>query len=169
MTQIETPSLTSVMVFITNIISTKTLLLFTILLFLFFAYKKKYHKVFLVLLAIGGATVLELLLKALIQRARPENALIDASVTYSFPSGHATLAIVFFSLMVYFFKDYIQNKVYRSLFISINILLILLIGLSRIYLRVHWFTDVLGGFLLGILWVYFCILLFRKTKENTHS
>ncbi len=161
-TSLQTDLLTEIMILITNIMSTKALFTFSLILLLFLSYKKRYQKVFLVIVSIGGGIALELSLKALIQRARPENALIEASSSYSFPSGHATLAMIFFSLLIYLFKDQIKNKVLRYIFISTNILLILLVGFSRIYLNVHWFTDVLGAFTLGILWVILLIHLQKK-------
>src|SRR3989344_385768 len=100
-------------------------------------------------------------IKALAQRARPENALIETS-TYSFPSGHATLAIVFFSLLIYLFGKNIKNTFIRWSFIAGNIFLILLIGYTRIYLNAHWFTDVIAGFALGLLWFSFVIILWKK-------
>jgi len=82
--------------------------------------------------------------KETFQRLRPENALL-LELSYSFPSGHATIAVVFFGLLVYLFV----NKKYSVHGIVVASLLVILIGLSRLYLRVHWLTDVLGGFVLG--------------------
>lgn len=165
-TLLQTDVLTQIMIAITNIMSTKVLLTLSLLLILFLTYKKNYRKVLLVIVSIGGATALELFLKALIQRARPENALIEASSTYSFPSGHATLAIVFFSLLILLFKDKIKNKQLKYSFITTNILLILLIGFSRVYLNVHWFTDVIAGFMLGLLWIILVIHIYKKNKPS---
>ncbi|MDP3729110.1 MAG: phosphatase PAP2 family protein [bacterium] len=162
-TLLQTEFLTKIMLIITNIMSTKGIIFLSLLLILFLAHKKRYQKVLLVILSIGGGIALELSFKALIQRARPENALIETT-SYSFPSGHATLAIIFFSLIIYLFKDQIKNTLQRWIFIAANIFLILLIGFTRIYLNVHWFTDVLAGFILGILWLYLIIYLLKKSK-----
>ena len=161
MTLLQRDTLTQIMIIITNIVSTKVLTILSLLLILFLTYKKRYQKIFLVILSIGGGIALELSLKALIQRARPENALIESS-TYSFPSGHATLAIIFFSLLIYLFKDQIKNKISRYCFITLNILLIILIGFSRVYLNVHWFTDVLAGFAIGLICLLIIIKLFKR-------
>ncbi|RLG10216.1 hypothetical protein DRN73_08395 [Candidatus Pacearchaeota archaeon] len=111
-----------------------------------------------------GGFALKAFVKDLIQRPRPISSLIPVS-GYSFPSGHALISIIFFTSLIYFFKDNIKNKNLRYTFITINILLFLLIGFSRIYLNVHWFSDVLGGFLLGLFWIGFSILFFKIIKK----
>jgi len=105
--------------------------------------------------------VLEQILKLWIERSRPLINLIPIS-EYSFPSGHALMSMILFSLITYFYNNKIKNNFIRVLFISGNILLILLIGFSRIYLRVHWFTDVIGGFTLGFAVLNFVLWLFEK-------
>jgi len=92
--------------------------------------------------------ILELSIKILVHRLRPEHALIPIT-KYSFPSGHATMAIIFFSILSYSIVEHIKNKT-KILLTSITLILILLIGFSRIYLGVHWFSDVLGGLILGL-------------------
>lgn len=82
--------------------------------------------------------------KETVQRERPFDALLP-EMSYSFPSGHATMAVVFFGLLVYLF---VKEK-YRMKALIVAGALVLIIGLSRIYLRVHWLTDVLGGFIIG--------------------
>jgi undecaprenyl-diphosphatase len=68
---------------------------------------------------------------------------------FSFPSGHTTLSIAFFGVLIYLFKDEIKNKTLRYLFITISLLLPFLIAFSRLYLNVHWFTDVVAGLFIG--------------------
>src|SRR3989338_2551285 len=71
-------------------------------------------------------------------------------------------AVVFFSLLIYLFGKNIKNTFIRWSFIAGNIFLILLIGYTRIYLNAHWFTDVIAGFALGLLWFSFVIILWKK-------
>lgn len=154
------PLLNKIMVFITNIASPLHLFLLSVLLFGILIYKKKWYYSFLLLFSMLGGLLFETLIKFIIHRARPENALIKVS-GYSFPSGHATMAIIFFSLLLYAFKDDIKNKALKNIFIISNIILFLLVGLSRVYLNVHWLSDVLAGFGLGLFWLTLLILVFK--------
>jgi len=83
-------------------------------------------------------------LKQTFGRLRPLEAL-STELSYSFPSGHATMAVVFFGILIYLFV----SKKYRVWGIVVASLLVLFVGFSRLYLRVHWLTDVLGGFIIG--------------------
>ena len=110
---------------------------------------KKYKKeaiFFAIIMLINSGFIY--LFKEVIQRARPLNAIV-AEAGFAFPSGHATTAVVFFGLLVHLV---LKSNFSRSFKISslISVFLILLIGFSRIYLNVHWFSDVLGGFALGL-------------------
>ncbi|MEX0921085.1 MAG: phosphatase PAP2 family protein [Candidatus Pacearchaeota archaeon] len=128
----------------------KSILVFIALIFISFLYKQKRKKESLILLvSLLLGYFLENMINLIIQRERPSMQLIE-NFGYSFPSGHAVFSIILFSLLIYFYKDEIKNKFFKNLFILTNIFLILLVGLSRIYLNVHWFTDVIGGFFLGL-------------------
>ncbi len=105
--------------------------------------------------------VITYLVKILINRPRPEKDLVRVIVDahhQSFPSGHVSFYIVFFGFIAFVFhhKKWL-HKVGRSIVFSFCIFLILTVPVSRIYLGAHWFTDVLGGFLLGT--VFLCLLL----------
>jgi len=76
----------------------------------------------------------------------------------------ALISMIFFSLLIYLFKDDIKNKVLQNCFIVVNVVLIILIGFSRMYLNVHWFSDVIGGFALGLGWVTLLMLLEQRIK-----
>lgn len=155
------PVLTKIMVFITNIASTPSLFILSLTFLGVLAYKRKWRDSLLLICALAGTRILELLTKFMVHRARPENALIEVS-NYSFPSGHAAMSIVFFSLLIYSFKDDIKNKMFKNFFITANVFLFILIGFSRIYLNVHWLSDVLAGFALGSFWLTLMILTFQS-------
>ncbi|MBI4017292.1 MAG: phosphatase PAP2 family protein [Candidatus Aenigmarchaeota archaeon] len=147
---LQTPILNKIMIFITNIGSPELMTaLSAVLVVVLFFCKKKHHALFLIY-SMGAGVILTLLIKLIAQRERPENAIIYAA-GYSFPSGHATASIIFFSLLIYAFKDDIKNKLLKNLFIAANTTLFILIGFSRIYLNVHWLTDVVAGYALGLL------------------
>jgi len=121
-------------------------------------YKKKNESLFLVLNMLTGAALIYLL-KNLVRITRPEN-LIETG--FSFPSGHSTISIIFLGLLIYLFIRNIRGngpKIFISVIFS---LIILLIGFTRIYLHVHWFTDIIGGFLIGGAVLFFYIYLFKK-------
>ncbi len=154
------PVLNSMMIFITNAVRPTHLFILSMILFFVLLYKKKVYYSLLLLFGMIGGLLFELLTQGIIHRARPENALIEVG-GYSFPSGHATMAILFFSILMYSFKDDIKNRALRHTFIIGNIVLFLLIGFSRVYLNVHWLSDVIAGFSLGLFWLTLLILVFK--------
>ncbi len=125
-------------------------------LILYMGKRKKESWILLFSLILGY--VFEQAIKFTVHRARPGMQLVQ-EIDYGFPSGHAIFSIILFSLLIYFFKDEIRNKRARLVFIFANIFLILLIGFSRIYLNIHWFTDVIAGYLVGFAIVNFVLYL----------
>ena len=107
----------------------------------------------LLVVSTAGGIVLTTVLKALFQRSRPEifNSGYSASF-YSFPSGHATVAVGFYGMLT-LLVAYRLRGLARWIVVAAGILLILLIGFSRLYLGVHYPTDVLAGYLAAPLWV----------------
>jgi len=89
-------------------------------------------------------------LKYFIRRGRPDVAALDTGITYSFPSGHAMNSLVFYGLLAYFAPRWIKNR--RALFAvdAAAIILVALIGFSRIYLGAHYLTDVVAGWVAGL-------------------
>lgn len=88
------------------------------------------------------------ILKEIIQRPRPpmELRMVQES-SFSFPSGHAMASLAFYGLIIYYILRYIKHKKWRNISCIILSVLILLIGISRIYLGVHYASDILAGFL----------------------
>lgn len=113
---------------------------------LLFALKNKKNKI-LMTSNLVIITLLNQLLKCVFRRLRPINGIISES-GYSFPSGHSMVSMAFYGFLIYLL--YKSNFKYKNIFIGLLIVLILLIGISRIYLGVHYPTDVFGGFLLSI-------------------
>lgn len=109
------------------------------------------------------------LIKELVQRPRPpmEFRMVEES-SFSFPSGHAMTSATFYGLIIYFVFKNVKNKKVRNTICTTLSLLIFLIGISRIYLGVHYASDVLAGFAFGIvylvLYITFVLKLF-KIKE----
>ena len=159
------PLLNKAMILVTMIMDTKAAVGLSIGLLAVLVSKKKFYYSFLLVSSLAVGQAVKSLVKLIIMRTRPENALIHVE-GFSFPSGHATTAIIFFSLIIYFFKDDIKKKFLKNLFIAANVLMILLIGFSRVYLGVHWASDVIGGFCLGLGLVVVFILLSKIYKEK---
>lgn len=156
---------TPAMVFITNLLSPIALPIFALLLIIWFWHKNQINKIALIIFSLGGGFVLEIIIKIIIARPRPSIELI-MEPGYSFPSGHATLAAIFFLLLIYCFNKKINNAVVRRLFIVANIALFILVGFSRVYLGMHWLSDVMAGFILGIFWLALSIFIFTKLKYD---
>jgi undecaprenyl-diphosphatase len=125
---------------------------------------KERKKAIVLAIALACGFVVEKFIKLIFERQRPNLQLLT-DLENSFPSGHATLAIILFSLIIYFYKDEIKDKIRKNYFIAINIFFILLIGFSRIYINVHWFSDVIGGFALGFFIFNIILLIFYKNKK----
>ncbi|MFZ5955660.1 MAG: phosphatase PAP2 family protein [Nanoarchaeota archaeon] len=110
-------------------------------------------------------SVIIFLLKNFIQRTRPLNALILEN-SFSFPSGHTTTAVVFFGILSFLIFKKMHSISLKIFSIIFSIFMMLLIGFSRLYLNVHWATDILAGFSLGIFIISLSILMFENIKFN---
>lgn len=154
----RTPYLNEIMKVVTSLGNVEYVAIFILVLssILLFIKKRKYILYILASSIISEGFVF--LMKILTQRPRPEihDALIVEN-SFSFPSGHAMVAIAVYGL-VFFFLLEISKEAWKKILVGIaGLLLVLGIGFSRIYLGVHWPTDVLASYLLGGSWV--CLLL----------
>lgn len=103
-------------------------------------------------------------IKFFVARLRPIGQLIPVT-NYSFPSGHATMSTIVCLSLFFLYKDRFSKNDFNFYFFRIILLLIpLLIGFSRIYLNVDWFSDVMAGFALGIFVTTSTLLIFRYFK-----
>jgi len=105
--------------------------------------------------------LLNTLLKNIIRRPRPEGYRLIEETGYSFPSGHSMAAMAFYGLIIYYIFENVKNKKIRNFSCVLLNILILLIGISRIYLGVHYASDVIAGFLASLVYliVYISIIL----------
>lgn len=106
--------------------------------------------------------VLNQLLKRILQRPRPTEFRIVEETGYSFPSGHSMVSMAFYGYLIYLIYKYVDNRKIKIPLMIFLILLIPIIGLSRIYLGVHYTSDVLGGFLLGTVYLILFINISNK-------
>ena len=108
------------------------------------------------------------ILKSLIKRQRPPDPLVHGITNYSFPSGHAFMSVAFYGLLVWYATIYIKNKWLQQMVIFFLFFIIAAIGFSRIYLRVHYATDVIAGICIGFVWLDFCLWFIDK-KQTSRS
>ena len=133
--------------FITNFGGAIFLILLAITLFILIKDKRIGLSIFINLLIVTG---LNQIIKHILQRPRPTEFRIIEETGYSFPSGHSMVSMAFYGYLIYLIYKYIKNKYVKWISIVILSILICSIGISRIYLGVHYTSDVLGGFLLSM-------------------
>ena len=145
--------------FITNFGGAIFLSIATVMLFLLIKNKKIGLSIISNIVII---TVLNQLLKRILQRPRPTEFRIVEEKGYSFPSGHSMVSMAFYGYLIYLIYKYINNKHLKRTLIIILSVLICIIGVSRIYLGVHYTSDVLGGFLISFAYLIIYIELVNK-------
>jgi undecaprenyl-diphosphatase len=122
--------------------------------------------------AFGGGAALEHILKLVVHRTRPEYAgHYLTSGSYSFPSGHATLSFVGVAMLLYTLIETrrLTRRPLRILFVTVGALWVLLVGISRIYLGVHYPSDVLGGYAIAAAWFATCVTLTRLVARQSRG
>jgi undecaprenyl-diphosphatase len=112
----------------------------------------------LVVVVLGGAELLNLILKLLFHRTRPEVGFVQLD-TYSFPSGHAMVSTAAYGLLAYLAWGRLRTRRARLLLASGTVTAVALIGFSRLYLGVHYLSDVLAGVAGGVFWLAASIAL----------
>jgi undecaprenyl-diphosphatase len=136
-------------------------------LLLFLALRNHKKEMFLFLTLVGMGGVLNLLLKFFIHRPRPNLMPLVHETSYSFPSGHSMNSFIFYATLAYLFYHFTKKKRLSIVLAIFAAILILLIGLSRIYLGAHYPSDVLAGYVAGAFW-FATIILLERTIEFFH-
>jgi membrane-associated phospholipid phosphatase len=161
-TSFRTPGLNLFFQFITDLGDVYAYIIATTLAAIFFFYKLRSSKFILQLLGVLLLSALaNMALKQAFDRARPTIEHLVVVKTLSYPSGHAMSAMAFYGFLIYLVFKIKMNMVLRTFLVLLFGFLILAIGISRIYLGVHFPSDVAGGFIAGLIWVAFCIVLFN--------
>lgn len=109
-----------------------------------------------------GCTVINQTIKHIVRRPRPNVLRLVEESGYSFPSGHSMISVAFYGLVIYLVYKNVNNKYLKWTLITLLSLLILTIGFSRIYVGVHYFTDVVGGFFLALAYLIVYIYIYNK-------
>jgi len=129
-------------------------------------YLRHHQKYAVLLLAdMAGITLIVNAAKTLIQSPRPMNGIVPET-GYSFPSGHVTSTMVFLGILTFYTRQRWKNPKTKTLATIFYIATESLVGFSRVYLNVHWLSDILGGYLLGTFWLTFTILLYRLSEDK---
>ena len=160
------PGLTRVIVFISFLAKHTFLIPVNLALLLYFLYVKKQRLAIRLAVVSLTSLSLKLLLKALFNRPRPGNPLLEHVSGLSFPSGHAMLGVTFYGLMILILLHEVKNTWWRNSIIGFFIGLILMIAFSRVYLRVHYLSDVITGLAVGFIWLTLSLYLIEKIEER---
>lgn len=157
-----------VMLFFTFLGTHKFLIPANLLLIAYFLFVRK-HKWYSIKVPAIALSSLALMfgLKHLFHRSRPDVPLLFHAEGLSFPSGHALFSVTFYGLLVYIIYHSVKNRGVKWTLIAALCLLMIVIGFSRVYLRVHYATDVVAGFCVGFLWLTFALWLLNRIERTS--
>lgn len=152
---------TLIMTFISHLGSATTVILLSIVFLIVLKDKKQAASISINLILVY---LINVIIKEIVARPRPEILRLVHETSYSFPSGHAMVATGFYGYLIYIAYKKISKESLRNTIIALLSILILLIGMSRIYLGVHYATDVIGGFIIGSIYLTVYIRIIKKVK-----
>ncbi len=158
---------TSIMNFITFFGKHEFLVPANLLLIAYYLFLKKHKWYSIKIPAIAISSLLLMFgLKRLFARQRPVGQLLEEAKNFSFPSGHALMSVTFYGLLAYIAWHSVKNKTAKWIIIILLISWIILIGLSRLYLRRHYYSDVAAGFAMGFLWLVISLKVIRQIEKK---
>lgn len=156
--------LEEVMILISSLASWQFIIIISTILFSILIWKKYYFMAVEICLVTAGSILVNVVLKELFNRPRPEGMHVIEVISSSYPSGHSMTGMAVYGFFIYLVwiigKDFLLNVIFSILLL----LLIVLIGFSRVYLNVHYPSDVAGGFAAGLFWLALCIGIIHTTK-----
>jgi undecaprenyl-diphosphatase len=162
------PTVTLSMLLITNLHGTWGITILALVVSLFLILKRAWHWLLALVLVVPGGMLLNLLLKHAFARARPMFAdPMLTLTTYSFPSGHVAAATLFYGLLAAYMVTKIEAWRWRVLITLLAFLIVGLVGLSRVYLGVHYLSDVLAALAEGIAWLAICLTAMHSLKLHS--
>lgn len=161
---IISPGIMRFMVDITNIGGVYFTAIIACAIALYLSYRRYWWELFTLFLVAVMGEILLVILKLFFHRPRPSPQIVAAH-WYSFPSGHAFSAVIVYGFLIYITWKLIKSEALRFIILSMSVLLIILVGISRVYLNVHWLTDVLGGYVAGFTWLVFIIVMVNTMRQ----
>ncbi len=176
--KIRTKNLTTFFLFITNLGDRLAYFILITIISLYLYFKNNLKIAFQIVFVLLLSSIANLLLKRAINRQRPFEEHLVFVDSLSFPSGHAMSAMAFYGFIIYLFLKFVSSVWAKIILIAICISMILLIGISRIYLGVHFPSDVVAGYIGGLVWLNFCVIVFNllslyrlnnKTGNEVHN
>jgi len=129
-----------------------------------FIRKHKWYSIKIPAIALSSLGLM-FLLKNLFNRSRPDIPLLHEAEGLSFPSGHALMSVTFYGLLVYLVYKTFKHPGVKWTLITLLCCLILMIGFTRIYLRVHYASDVIAGYCIGFLWLVFAVWMLNNMEK----
>ena len=148
------PALTTLMIGVTQMGAPSVLITITIIVGVYLVVKRQAPLAAVLALSTIGASAADESIKLVYHRPRPLAFFgYDEPMTYSFPSGHSTTSICFYGLLAVMLAGSMKSRTHRRALWTAASLLVLSIGFSRVYLGVHYPTDVLGGYAFGLVWL----------------
>src|SRR5215204_3165165 len=164
------PENNSIMLFFTFLGKHEFLIPANLILIAYFLFIKKHRWYSIKIPAIAlSSLALMFGLKHLFDRDRPLVPLLEEARGLSFPSGHALMSVTFYGLLIYIVYKGFKNRAFKWVVIGLLILLILVIGFTRIYLRVHYTTDVIAGYCIGFLWLVFAVWFLNRLEKYSRQ
>jgi membrane-associated phospholipid phosphatase len=144
------------------------LVLLIVVLVATFAIRRDWLRAGGVAITAAGGWLLDQLLKVLFHRGRPEHAAeFIHRASWSFPSGHAMSSTVCYGFLLYLTLERVADQTRRRMLVALTAILIFMVSVSRMYLGVHYLSDVVGGFLAGAVWLMACIAGYRLVERRS--
>jgi len=153
------PGVDKVMILITDVGFGVSYIVIVIISFLLLTYYRRWREIAGLAICLTGGAVLNFWLKYLFHRSRPDLLRVVEETGYSFPSGHVIASMCFYGMMAFLIMRTISSWRGRLTVMTLTVILNVAIGISRIYLGVHYPTDVVAGYAAGSMWLAFCISL----------
>ena len=135
-----------------------------VVLYFMFIAKHRGYSIKIPVVALGSFALMSGL-KLFFQRPRPHNPVFEAALGFSYPSGHAMSAMTFYGLLVFIIWERIENVYFRWAFTILMAAIVAIIGFSRVYLRVHYASDVLAGFSAVLIWLVLSLWILGKFEK----
>lgn len=162
------PALTPFFYACTVLANTGTVVALTTIALLVLAVRRRFAEALLVLAVVAGGETISVTIKYVVARSRPSasEALISLPGDPAFPSGHAIAGILLYGVIAFLAASHVRSRAARVAIAVAAAVLIVLIGVSRVYLGVHWPSDVVGSWIVGGAWLALCASLYAASKRR---